>query len=56
VTTTRVSSCLKPAYRSKAAGRETIGWRFAGLKVGRFSRNGLGFGFFLPLFAFMGLI
>jgi len=29
--------------------------RFAGFKVGRFSTIGLAFGFFLPLFAFMGL-
>ena len=29
---------------------------FARFKVGRFSGIGLGFGFFLPLFGFMGLI
>jgi hypothetical protein len=33
-----------------------MGWRFAGFEVGRFSRIGLVFGFFLPLFAFTGLI
>jgi len=33
-----------------------MGWRFAGFKVVRFSRIGLAFGFFLPLFAFMGPI
>jgi hypothetical protein len=33
-----------------------MGSRFAGFKVGRFSRIGLACGFFLPPFAFMGLI
>jgi hypothetical protein len=45
-----------PAYRSKAAGRGTMGWRFAGFKLGRFSRIGLAFGFFLPPFIFPNLI
>ena len=33
-----------------------MGWRFAGFKVGRFSRFGLVFGFFLPRFIFVNLI
>jgi hypothetical protein len=33
-----------------------MGWRFAGFKVGRFSRIGLAFGFFLPPFIVMILI
>ena len=33
-----------------------MGWRFASFEVDRFSRIFLAFGFFLPLFAFMGLI
>jgi hypothetical protein len=32
----------------QAAGRGTIGWRFASFEVGRFSRIGLAFGFFSP--------
>jgi hypothetical protein len=33
-----------------------MGWRFAGFKVGRFSRIGWAFGFFLPPFIVMNLI
>ncbi|HEY1859662.1 MAG TPA: hypothetical protein VGG61_04875 [Gemmataceae bacterium] len=33
-----------------------MGWRVAGFKVGRFSRIGLAFGFFLAFFIFMNLI
>ena len=33
-----------------------MGWRFASFEIGRFSRICLAFGFFLPLFAFMGPI
>ena len=33
-----------------------MGRRFAGFKVGRFSRTGLAFRFLLPLFAFTGQI
>jgi hypothetical protein len=33
-----------------------MGWRVAGFKVGRFSRIGLAFGFFLTFFIFMSLI
>jgi hypothetical protein len=47
---------FEPAYRSKAAGIGTVGWRFAGFDVGRFSRIGLAFGFFLPPFMLVDLI
>jgi hypothetical protein len=47
---------FEPTYRSKAAGRGTIGWRFAGFVIGPFSRIGLAFGFFLPPFIFVNLI
>jgi hypothetical protein len=33
-----------------------MGWRFAGLKVGRFFRIGLAFGFFLAPFIFVNVI
>jgi hypothetical protein len=33
-----------------------MGWRFAGFEVARFSLSCLALGFFLPLFAFMGLM
>jgi hypothetical protein len=47
---------FEPIYRSPAAGRGTIGWRFAAFVIGRFSRIGLAFGFFLPPFIFVNLI
>lgn len=33
-----------------------MGWPFAGFEGGRFSKIGLAFGFFLPLFIFVSLI
>jgi hypothetical protein len=33
-----------------------MGWRFASFEVGRFSRIGLAFSFFLPPFVFINLI
>ena len=49
------SSCPQTNLMSQAAGRGTMGWRFAGLKVFRFARIGLAFGFFFPRFASVNL-
>jgi hypothetical protein len=39
----------------QAAGRGTMGWRFAGFEVRRFSQIGLAFGFFFPRLASVNL-